>query len=152
MAILDERTEFADATAITGTAAATAIAGDVIDLGDSPTLQDIGNGRQMYLVIQVDTQVAASGGAANVTFKLVSDSTANLTTSPTTHINSGAIAKATLAPGYQLVYPLPLGKVYERYLGVTFTPDTNDTTAGKINAFLTLDPPVNSVYPAGITS
>ena len=145
--ILDERTEFADAVAITGTAAATAIAGDVIDTEATPTLKDIGQGpNTMYLVIHVDTSVAASGGAANVTFKLVSDSTANLTTSPTTHWSSGAIAKGTLVAGYTVcAIKLPHGN-YERYLGVTFTPDTNDTTAGKINAFLTPVFPNNIIY------
>ena len=143
--ILDERTEFADAVAITGTAAATAIAGDVIDTGSTPTLKDIGQSDGPILVIQVDTTVAASGGAANVTFKLVSDSTANLTTSPTTHWTSGAIPKGTLVAGYEIAVKLPPGN-YERYLGVTFTPDTNDTTAGKINAFLTPVYAKNTIY------
>lgn len=138
--ILDERLEFADAVAVTGTAAATAVLGDVIDLGSAPTLQDIGNGGDLYLVIQVDTAVAAAGGAANVTFKLVSDSVATLDSSPTTHFSTGAIAKGTLVAGYRVcAVELPQGS-YERYLGVTFTPDTNDTTAGKVNAFLTNDP------------
>lgn len=137
--ILDERTEFADAVAVTGTAAATAVLGDVIDLGATPTTRDLGNGEPLYCVLVVDTQVAATGGAANVTFKLVSDSTADMATSATTHWTSGAIAKATLAPGYVIgAFALPQGS-YERYLGVTFTPDTNDTTAGKVNAFLTHD-------------
>lgn len=137
--ILDERLEFADAVAVTGTAAATAVLGDVIDLGSAPTLQDIGNGEDLYLVLQVDTDVAASGGAANVTFKLVSDSVATLDSSATVHWSSGAIAKGTLVAGYLIAaIKLPLGS-YERYLGVTFTPDTNNTTAGKVNAFLTHD-------------
>jgi hypothetical protein len=143
--ILDERTEFADAVSLVGTAAATAVLGDVIDLGSVPTLRDIGRNKQLELVIGIDTTVLAAGGAANVTFKLVSDSTSNLTTSPTTHWNSGAIAKGTLVAGYQLRVPLPVGDTYERYLGVTFTPDTNDTTAGKANAFLT---PLSSGNPA----
>lgn len=135
--ILDELTEFADASTLVGTAAATAVLGDVIDLGS--TSRDIGNGEPIYLVIQIDTAVAATGGAANVTFKLVSDSTANLATSPTVHWASAAIAKGTLVAGYLVTaVALPYG-TYEQYLGVTFTPDTNDTTAGKANAFLTKD-------------
>lgn len=137
--ILDERNEFADAVAVTGTAAATAVLGDVIDLGAAPTLRDIGNGEPIYCVLTVDTAVEASVGAANVTFRLVSDSTDNLATSATVHWNSGAIAKGTLVAGYVIgAFALPNGN-YERYLGVTFTPDTNNTTAGKVNAFLTKD-------------
>lgn len=137
--ILDERLEFADAVAVTGTAASAYVLGDVIDLGAAPTLQDIGNGEDLYLVLQVDTDVAASGGAANVTFKLVSDSVATLDSSATVHWTSAAIAKGTLLAGYLIAaIKLPLGN-YERYLGVTFTPDTNNTTAGKVNAFLTHD-------------
>lgn len=135
--ILDERNEFADAVAVTGTAAATAVLGDVIDLG--ATSRDIGNGEPLYLVIQVDTAVQATGGAAHVTFKLVSDSVDTLDSSPTTHFATPAIAKATLVAGYVVAaVALPMG-TYERYLGVTFTPDTNNTTAGKVNAFLTKD-------------
>ncbi len=135
--ILDERNEFADAVAVTGTAAATAVLGDVINLGAAT--RDIGNGEPLYLVIQVDTAVEATGGAANVTFKLVSDSVATLDSSPTVHFATAAIAKGTLVAGYVVAaVALPNG-TYERYLGVTFTPDTNNTTAGKCNAFLTKD-------------
>lgn len=146
--ILDVRNEFADAVSVIGTAAATAVLGNVIDLG-SVSL-DVGNGEPLYLCLQVDTTVLAAVGAANVTFKLVSDSTADLATSPTTHFTTGAIAKGTLVAGYPIAFvALPMG-TYERYLGVTFTPDTNNTTAGKVNAFLTKDPNGWKAYPDGI--
>lgn len=137
--ILDNFNEFADAATLVGTAAAAAVLGNVIDTGATPTTKDIGNGEGLYLVIQIDTAVAASGGAANVTFKLVSDSVSTLDSSPTVHWASAAIAKGTLVKGYLVVaMELPYGE-YERYLGVTYTPDTNNTTAGKANAFLTRD-------------
>lgn len=136
--ILDERLEFADATAVTGTAASTYVLGDYIVLDN--TTNYFGNTDGLYLVINVDTDVAATGGAANVTFKLVSDSVATLDSSPTTHWSSGAIAKGTLVAGYQVcAIELPRG-AYEKYVGVTYTPDTNNTTSGKVNAFLTNDP------------
>jgi len=38
--------------------------------------------------------------------------------------------------------PIPgEGAVYERFLGILCVTATNDVTAGKINAYLTLDPP-----------
>ena len=137
--ILDELLEFVDATAI-ATATGAALAGDVVDLGAEP--QDFGHGRGMYWVIQITTAVT-SGGAATVQFKLGSDAAAAITPATmTVHVDSGAIAKATLAAGYTRVYPMPLGvgNVYERYLGVTTTVATAALTAGAFNSFLTYDP------------
>jgi hypothetical protein len=134
--ILDERTEFADAAAIALNATnAIAPNTDVIDLGATPTLRDIGNGEPIYLVIQVDTSFT---GAGNVTFDLVSDSTANLATSKTTHWTSGAIAYTVWIAGYTKVVALPTDATVERYLGLWETTSGN-LTGGKINAFLTRD-------------
>ena len=136
--ILDERLEFADAAAIAlNIGNAIAPNTDVIDLGATPTLRDIGNGEPMYLVLQVDT--AFVGAGASITFDLVSDSTANLATSKTTHATTGAIAVATWAAGYTKVIPLPVEATYERYLGLWMTVATANVTAGKLNAFLTHD-------------
>ncbi len=135
--ILDELNEFADAATLVGTAATTYVLGDVIDTGAAA--RDLGNGEPLYLVITIDTLVAAAAGAANVTFKLVSDSAAGLATAPTVHWTSGALAKGTLVADYVVAaIALPFG-TYGRYLGVTYTPDTNNITAGKANAFLTHD-------------
>jgi len=140
--ILDERTEFASALAVTATAIS-----DVIDLGATPTLRDIGNGRGAFLVIQCD-ETATASGSATVTFSLESDSTANLATSATVHLITAAIAKATLVAGYRvLCIALPIGVTYERYLGVRFTVATGPLTAGKFSAFITLDPVGTFAYP-----
>lgn len=131
--ILDERTEFSDAAAVTASAIS-----DVIDLGagDKP----IGAVDGLHLVIQCDT-AATAAGAATVQFSLESDSTADLATSATVHWQSAAIGKATLVAGYTVaVVPLPKGHNYERYLGVRYTVATGPLTAGKFNAFLTRDP------------
>lgn len=134
--ILDERNEFADAAAIAlNTTNAIAPNTDVIDLGATSTLRDLGNGEPIYLVIQVDT---AFGGAGNVTFDLVSDSTADLNTSRTTHVTTGAIAYTSWTAGYTKVFALPREATYERYLGLWETASGN-LTSGKINAFLTRD-------------
>lgn len=133
--ILDNLTEFADAQTVTATDIS-----DVIDLGSAPTLQDIGNGRPLYLVLTCD-ETAAAGGSATVNFSLESDSTANLATSATTHASTGAIGKASLVAGtFKRVIPLPVEARYERYLGVRFTVASGPLTAGKFSAFLTLDP------------
>lgn len=133
--ILDERTEFCDATSAVLNIG-NAIIGDVIDLG--ATLQDIGNGQPVYLVIQVDT--AFVGTNSTTTFDLCSDSTANLATSKTTHVSTGAIPVASLVAGFTKILALPIEATYERYLGLWETVATANVTAGKINAFLTTTP------------
>jgi hypothetical protein len=137
--IMDERLEFADATALDTSGTDTDLIGDVIDLGS--TTSDVGNGQPIYLVIQVDTAVT-SGGSATVDFKLVSDAAAAIAVdgTATQHFASGPVAKATLIVGYTVaVVALPIG-TYERYLGIVTTTATAALTAGKINAFLTYDP------------
>ena len=141
--ILDERTEFCDATSAI-LAIGNAIIGDVVDLGATPTLRDIGNGQQLYWVIQVDTTFV--GATSTTTFELSSDSAAALTTSRTVHASTGAIAVATLVAGYTIIIPVPWGVTYERYLGVWETVATANVTAGKINSFLVTDPSAWNAY------
>lgn len=148
-AIMDARAEFCDATALNTGAAGTYLIGNVMD---ASVARDLGNGRQIYLVISVDTAVT-SAGAATVQFLLVSDAQAALATdgSATQHYASFAIPKATLVAGYQLVAALPPeSPAYERYLGVLQVTGTAALTAGKVNAYLTLDPPVQKSYPDAI--
>jgi hypothetical protein len=136
--ILDERNEFADASALSTAATGRALVGDVIDLG--ATSQDIGNGEPLYLVIQVDTAVT-SGGSATVSFELASDASASIATdgTATVHFATSAIAKASLTAGVVVAaVALPNG-TYERYLGILQNVGTAALTAGKVNAFLTHD-------------
>ena len=92
--IMDERLEFADATALDTSGTDTDLIGDVIDLGAA---SDVGNGQPIYLVIQVDTTVT-SAGAATVAFKLASDAQAAIATdgSATVHYSSDAVKNSTL--------------------------------------------------------
>ena len=145
--ILDEKLEFADAAAIAlNTTNAIAPNTDVIDLGAVPTLRDLGAGEPIYLVIQVST---VFGGAGNVTFDLVSDSTANLATSKTTHLTTGALAFGTYTAGKTFIFALPGEVTYERYLGLWETTSGN-LTSGAINAFLTKDVSRWTAYNDGI--
>lgn len=145
--ILDERTEFADALTCVANVG-NAILGDVIDLGATPTLRDLGNGQPIYLVIQVDTAIV--GTTSTVQWQLCSDSTANLATSKTIHLDTSAIAEATLVAGYTIAIALPIAATYERYLGLWQTVAVNNLSAGKINAFLTRDVAKYTVYPDAI--
>lgn len=136
--ILDERNEFADATALGTSGTGRQLVGDVIDLGG--VTQDVGNGQPLYLVIQVDTAVT-SDGSATVSFELASDAQAAIATNGTAsvHFATAAIAKTSLTAGATVAAAaLPMG-TYERYLGILANVGTAAVTAGKINAFLTHD-------------
>lgn len=136
--ILDERSEFADATALSTAATGLALVGDVIDLGTD----GINEVEGLDLFITVDTAVT-SAGSATVEFQLVSDAQAAIAVdgSATVHYKSAAVPKATLVAGYTVVnVKLPKGQ-YERYLGILQNVGTAALTAGKVNAGLTpLDP------------
>lgn len=147
--ILDERSEFADATALSTAGTGRALVGDVIDLG--ATSRDIGTGEDLYLVIQVDTG-ATSGGAATVAFELASDAQAAIATdgTATVHHATAAIAVATLVAGYLVAaVRLPSG-TYERYLGILQNVGAFALTAGKVNAFLTHDISKWVAYPDAV--
>lgn len=136
---IDKLNEFADAATLT-TATGRALVGNVIDLGS--TKSDQGAGSAPYLVIQVDEAVT-SAGAATVAFELVSDAQEAIATdgSATVHFATGELALANLAKGQTLAaVKLPMGE-YQRYLGVIQNVGTAVLTAGKVNAFLTMDVP-----------
>ena len=148
--ILDERTEFADATALNTGAAGSYLVGDVIDLKgpttEPNTTKDM-EGSDLYLVIQVDT-LPTSGGAATAAFSLASDAQAAIAVDGTQseHFRTKAFAIAEMAAGTILAaVKLPRGS-YERYLGIVQTTAVAAFTGGKINAFLTADPAIWRAY------
>lgn len=134
--ILDERTEFCDATALNTGAAGSYLIGDVVDLS---VARDLGGDQALYLVVTVDT-AATSGGSATGTFNLVTDDNASLS-SPATLVSSKAWAVADMTAGKVLMaVQLPMeGTAYERYIGIQQVTGTAAFTAGKVNAFLTTD-------------
>lgn len=148
--ILDERSEFCDATSVIN-AAGLFLVGDVMDL---TVARNIGSPpRPLYMVIQVDTTFLAAAGAASVSFIIASDAQAAIAVdgSATVHYESMVIPKATLIAGFAIVVPLPGQKPdYERFLGVLTRIATNPLTAGKINAFLTHDPKQWKALPDAI--
>lgn len=144
MAILDERTEFADAASIAA-AAGTALIGDVYDL--ALTGLDLGRAADLWFVVTVDTDIVAAG-AGTFKVQLASDAQAAIATdgSASIHFDSGDFTTAATTPADQkagktlVAVKLPAaGRAYERYLGVLVTIATQTISAGKINAFLTFD-------------
>lgn len=150
MAIMDSRLEFADNVSVAA-AAGTALIGDVIDLGAAG--EDLGNGQPLYLVIRTgSTEIITGGAAGTLQFTLASDAAAAIATDGTAtehvlteaFVTDGTDANDAEMKAGALVYlasmPVGTGGNYERYLGILATTATTTTTAGTINAFLTLDP------------
>lgn len=134
--ILDIQNEFSDGQAVTSTAIST----NVIDLGSTNTLKDIGAGESVYLVVQTIVAATDTSSDATLTVSLESDSTENLATSATVHFTTGALAFAAFSPAGTVLAAvrLPVGS-YERYLGVRYTVASGPLTAGNFDAFLTKD-------------
>jgi hypothetical protein len=144
--IMDSRNEFADAVALNTGAAGTYLIGSQIDLtaglaiGNNVTAYP-GNSDGLYLVVTCDTTL--TGATATLQIKLVSDDSAAISTTTSTvhyvspvHTVGGA---GVTAGGVICVVELPRGD-YERYLGILQVTGVTNITAGKINAFLTMNP------------
>jgi hypothetical protein len=147
--ILDERNEFCDATALNTGGAASYLIGDVIDL--EGTTQDLNGAAitDLYFVIRVDTSTDSANDTATAAFHLASDAQEAIAVDGTAtyHISTAAIVSTVLVAGYEVVrQALPSGN-YERYLGVLQTTAVQAFTAGKVNAFLTLNPGKYRAYP-----
>ena len=146
--ILDDNLEFADALTVP-TATGRALLGDVVD---SDVVRDLGMGKQMYVAIQVTTAIL-SGGSATVAFELVSDAQAAILTDDTAtkHGQTFAIPKAQLTVGAEFYIPIPPeSPAYERFLGIISNVGTAALTAGKVNAFLTLEARGVKAYPDAV--
>lgn len=143
---LDAQNEFSDAQAVT----ATAISTNVIDLGATNALKDIGTGEDIYLVVQTQTAATDVSSDATLTVTLESDSTADLATSATVHFTTGVLPFATFSPAGAVLacVKLPKGD-YERYLGVRYTVAAGPLTAGNFDAFLTKDVEAVKYYAKG---
>lgn len=139
---VDSQELFSDAQAVTSTAIST----NVLDLNAAsgtnvPLLQDIGIGEEVYLVVTTVTTCTDVSSDATLTLTLESDSTANLATSATVHLSTGALAFATYATAGSIVFAgkLPTQATYERFLGLRYTIAAGPLTAGAFTGFLTKD-------------
>jgi hypothetical protein len=139
---LDRLNTFADNVALSTAATGRQVIGDQIDM--RLVAQNIGAGRPAY-IYGVVTQAFTSGGAATVDFEVVSDATAALATdgSSTRHLSTGAIPVAQLTAGRVILsVALPQGApLYERFLGIVANVATAALTAGRVDFYLTYDPP-----------
>ena len=155
---VDTQTTFSDSQAVTSTAISTNVI-DLVSLGLGGgtntalnTVQDIGNGQPIYLVVQTAVTCTDTGSDATLTVTLESDTAAGLASSPVVHYSSGALAFATYATaGTQFIaIALPMAD-YKRYMGLRFTVASGPLTAGAFDAFLTTDVQRTKGYKSGFT-
>jgi hypothetical protein len=149
--ILDERNEFADATALDTSGTGLKNVGDQIPLSVARNVGSVP--RPIYLVIEV--VVAAAGASGGVTFSLVSD-TSNpplVDGTATVHWTSKSFTAAQLTADTVIaVVPLPGAPPnYETILGLQQNASGSAISAGTINAFLTATPKQWKAYPDAVT-
>lgn len=133
--IIDKLLQVSDGQAVTASAAST----DVIDFGQANP--NTGMDDRSKMVITVD-ESADAAGAATVTFS-VQDSADNATFADVAV--TGAIGKASLAAGKQVVIPMPTK--LRRYCRVYYTVATGPLTAGKFSAQVVTGIQQNVAYP-----
>lgn len=145
--ILDAQLEFAVGQ-LPG-AVGTNLGTNVLDtgpLGGLPTAntgRNFGEGQRLWLDILVKTTLV--GATATLNIQLVTDSNANLTTSPVVLYQTGVVAIASWAAGTRFLISLP-SATYKQYLGVKYVVATADITAGAVDVRIELNPQQNTKY------
>lgn len=108
--------------------------------------RDLGVGGEMWFEVLVTVAVAQS--ANNATFKLVTDSTATITT-VNVLLASSALAAASLTAGSYFRAQLPISGSYQRYLGLCVTITTTVWTAGTVEGKLLINVQASDLYLNG---
>jgi Bbp16 len=102
------------------------------------TYRELGGGMRLWVVVDITTSVAATGGAATVDFAVITSASSTLGSAVTIY-DFGAIAKATLVAGYRLIAALPRTTAWLQYVGLQFTIATNNITSGQAVAWVAPD-------------
>lgn len=155
---VDTQTELSDSQAVT----ATAISANVIDLqaalgggtniAGGNTLLDIGQGEDIYLVVNTAVTCTDTGSDATLTVTLESATDAGLTTAAVVHVATATLAFAAFATaGTNLLMVKLPNADYKRYLGVRYTVAAGPLTAGAFDAFLTKDIQRAKIYKSAFT-
>lgn len=157
---VDTQTEFSDSQAVTSTA----ISSNVLDLQTTSTgaatltslspntIVDIGQGEDVYLVVQTAVTCTDVGSDATLTVTLESDTAVGLASAPVVHFSTGALAFASFATAGTVLAQIKLPNAdYKRYLGVRYTVANGPLTAGAFDAFLTTNVQRSKTYKSGYT-
>lgn len=132
---IDKLLQVSTEQAVTSSAAST----DVIDFGQANP--NSGMGQNLTMAFTVD-EAATASGAATVTFS-VQDSADNSTFADVAV--TGAIGKASLTAGAQVLIPMPIK--HRRYVRAYYTVATGPLTAGKFSAQAVVGVQLNTPQP-----
>lgn len=139
---VDAQNLFSDAQAITASAAST----NLIDFGSA---RDIAVGRELYVVIIVDTAFTDAGSDSTVTVTVETDDNAGFASA--TVVQTIGTFAALSAAGSRKVARLQPDAGWERYVRLNYTVANGDLTTGALTAFLALDLQAFTAYPIGYT-
>lgn len=139
--IIDAYTRFSNAQAITSNAGST----NVVDLN---AVRDIAVGQPLYVVCQVTTAFTDSSSNSTVTVTVEDDNNSGFSSAATALQTIGVFA-ALSAVGTQLIVPLQLGVITQRFIRLKYTLANGNLSAGAVSAFLTPDPQKWQAYAKG---
>lgn len=127
--IMDAELKFSDAQAVTAAAAST----NIVDLG---AVRNIGDGEELFIVVQVHTTLGDGGSNTSTTVALQGDSSDSFSPDGTVDIASFPQAAAA---GTVRIYRLSPGAapLQYRYIRLYYTPNGANLTSGKFDAFIT---------------
>jgi hypothetical protein len=130
MAIFDAEMQFSNAQRVCNAGAAEE-SENVYDFGVASP--NVAKGEPITLLFTVDEVFAGTATTLTITAQSSSDNAVSDGYANITGITTGAIAKATLAAGYNFVMVLPPFAVYERWLRIMYTGDNTFETTGRIS-------------------
>jgi hypothetical protein len=102
-----------------------------------PLLHDIGRGRRVHLVVQIE--VAFVGASGTVQVQAGCDPTLTLASAWQTLLQTDLIPVASLVAGYRFPFGTIPGKVPKRFFGTRYLIGTTAMSAGTFSSFLALD-------------
>ena len=87
-------------------------------VGGTNLIRDLGTGQQLYLHVLCTVAALSATSTGTIEFRLITDSVAGMTTSPTTMASTGALGTATQTIGVETIVAIPPG-AFEEFVGVS---------------------------------
>ncbi len=146
--ILDEAAKFSDAQTVTTNTDTGLVSEHTIDLGDA---RDIGNGKPLYVRVNVETAFTSAGSNETLEVYLITDGDSALGSATTLQLLGTLPAVAAI--GTKMIGVIAPGHTYERYIGLMYKTGGDGTalTAGVVSAYLVESPDLYVSHADAIT-
>jgi len=139
--MIDKELQVCDNQEMIGASAAVDYSNYAINL--SGVVGDPGSGTPLYMVVNVTTAFTSGNSTGTVVFAVIEEDDTTLDASSVVVIQTKPILVTALTAGKRFALPLPAGLITKQYLGLKTTYGTEEVTAGKIDAFIAIQPPLN---------